>query len=80
MTLKEYVKTLSRETLIQIIKDHEQFAELGKIGDCTLRDNVEVYMKIRDIAEPSTIMWMELVANYAFREIAMEHLIATGEL
>ena len=81
MLLKDYMDALPRETLVQIIRDKLMMdASGGRIGDCVLRRAVDDYIALRGFDDVSTIMWMELVSNYAAVTIAVQHLEETGEL
>lgn len=81
MVLKDYVSELSRETLVQIIRDKlDMEAQGGRIGDSALRRAAEDYLQLRGFDDGTTVVWLELVANYAAIVIAVQHLEETGEL
>lgn len=64
--MKDYVKTLSTETLRQIGKDWDEFSLVGSIGDCTLRQLATEQMKL---AKGNKIEnWMYNLAFDAYSE------------
>ena len=67
--LKEYINSLDRETVLQIIRDYEQFEQVGMIGDCELRRHA---LKVATDPYSSIVLIMDRVAFEAYRRIAGE--------
>lgn len=53
LTMHQYIKTLPELTLYAMVLDYKKFKEQGCIGDCTLREHSEAYVK--QLGIPSSI-------------------------
>jgi hypothetical protein len=69
--IKEYIINLDRETIIQLIRDYEQFERDGMIGDCELRRRANSFQTVH---LGNVVMFMERLAFEAYRRIAGEVL------
>ncbi len=74
MFVREYVKKLDEETLLQIIKDKEEFDKKGFIEECILRDNAKIIIEQIGDREDNVVYWMDLLATEAYRYFAYKYL------
>lgn len=61
-------KSFSDATMLQCIRDYEQYEKDGFIGDCTLREVAEA--TFTDLHRDKIILWMQQVAFEAYRRFA----------
>lgn len=74
MLMREFVNSLDRADVLEMIADYEQLERVGSIGDCLLRRNAHTAKMFVTKGTYSThpIIWMERLAFESFRRIAME--------
>ena len=74
MLMREFVDSLHRADVLQLISDYEEFEKYGSIGDCCLRRTAETLITslTKGTFPGSPILWMERLAFEAYRRIAME--------
>ena len=73
-TTREYVNTLSNDTMLTMISDHIEYEKVGSIGDSVLRNQAETYLKHNDKPVTWLAMWMDRLMFDVYRRIAMEKL------
>lgn len=75
MYVRDYVERLLDEERLAIIESYEQFERDGFIGDCAVRHHAEQLVKEMGVAhEGRIILWMEQLANAAYRHYALLYL------
>lgn len=69
--IKEIINGLDRPTVVQLIRDWEQFERDGMIGNCELRRMANSFP---GVDSSNVVMFMERLTFEAYRRIAGEVL------
>lgn len=73
MFIRLDVAQLSREQLLQLVRDYNRFEVEGAIGDCYLRDFAKSLLELNGFKINITRV-MQDIAFEVFRRIAMENI------
>lgn len=75
-TLEVFLKDISHEDMVQVMKDYDILAEFGAIGDCRLRALAEEYRVINEFTSP--IQTMVDIHGVVTRSFAKKYLQLNG--
>jgi len=74
MLMREFINSLDRADVLEMIADYEQLERVGSVGDCLLRRNahtINMSLTKGDFGG-GPILWMEKLAFESYRRIATE--------
>jgi hypothetical protein len=66
MTTDSYIERMSESTRLALINDYEQFRRDGFIGECVLRSESRIFMRMMQ-DQGNITMWMSWLACAAYR-------------
>jgi hypothetical protein len=73
--IKEYVRTLSDETLVQCVRDYDAYEETGSLGERTeLRFRVTECIADNKAAQATFVLWVERFMFEVFHHFAILYL------
>lgn len=77
-TWEKFIKEITEEEFIQIVRDHQELYYNGSIGECVLRTKANMWCANSALPLSSSILYMKEIAQEAYQYFTIKYFEYKG--